>query len=406
MATKAKYYVSYFLSGLACLGLLAINGASGNMVQAAAWPTITRTVTPYRRPTPSYTPTQPSMTTRSLVTVNTGEIIEELYLFGSGAGAGTNCPFGRSKPGLDEEIATAPLMNPVSLWTCGWQPGENVQVRGQDPYGRSVGAFQMYAGADNTGGSWKGNIVLDFQPSIDSYAGNYTFTITGKSGTVTTNVRFTRPIGPHMYLLSNNPWQPVLGPPMGNRNRLLLWNFAPGEKVRVILYQYLLGSKMTDHQFLGYQDYYVPMNGQMEILIDLGVTNSNKSLFLIAYGDRSGRVGLSWFQLNEDQSLHQNWFDVYCPGAMQSRIDVNKYFVRAAYVDGTRLRIREKPGFSGRILQTVPEGTVLSLAGANPVRCVDKTFWWAVNLPGNEKNTGWVAETYNGKYIVESVNNR
>lgn len=407
MAEKMKHILIFFFSGLACLSLFALASAPISMAQAAAWPTVTRTVTPYRSPTPSRTPTPSSMTSRSMSTVNMGDIIQELKLFGSGAGAGTNCPSKLSKPGLDEVITTAQLMNPVSLWTCGWKPGEIVLISGLDPYGKSLGVFQMQAGYGDNKTGMLGNIVLDFQPDIDAPTGKYKFSFAGQSGTITTNVWFTRPNGPHMYLLSSNPWQPVLGMPMGNRHDLLLWNFRPGETVRLLIYNdYCCDMKRgnVDADLLGYQDYIVPPGGQMQVKIDMSGAGNQKFLFIDAYGSKSGNVPLSWFDRNEDQAPHHK-YDLYCPGAMPSRIVIDQYRVRAAYVDGTNLRIRAQPGFYGQILKTVPEGTVIDKYGSHEVRCVDKTFWWQVVLPGSKTETGWIAETYNGKYILESIPN-
>lgn len=401
MATKVSFAQTFIIFfGLASLCAFGLAGSRWFTAQGAGFLAIaatrTRTPsrTPTRTPTRTATPTKGRMTVNSLNKVNTGEIIEEMDVFGWGGGAGNNCRDPQTYPILDETVTFGRLMKPVNLLSCGWQPGEIVTVTMRNPLGK-IQSFKMKAEIPNSGKNKSGHVDLDYQPPIDAPTGSYSFTFQGKSVKLSALIYFSRPTGAHLVALSGDPFHAIWGLPSGGSQRLLLFGFTPKEPIRLIVYR-VLGLK----SFYGYQDFVAGSDGRLQIDVNLSGIGATEDLFFLAYGKKSGNVPLAYFLNGVDMEILLGSWDFYCPGAMLSRIDVHYPRLRAAYVDGTKLRIREKPGFDSRVLQSVPEGTKFSYS-PRPV-CEDNTFWWEVVLPDNHA-TGWVAETYKGKYIIESV---
>ncbi len=337
----------------------------------------------------------PVMDDGTMYTTNPGEIIEEMYAFDLGGPGDGICVYPQTKPVLDEVMTEAELMEVINLYSCGWQVGETVEFDAIDPNGNSLAHATVQAGPGNDYTS-PGYISIAYQPFIDDPTGTYVFTLKGSGATLVQTVQVTRPNGPRLYLLSANPWEPKMDRPSGKQNSLLLWGFAPGENVRLVVYRDLV--------FLGYQDFVFPDADRMQVDLNLSQVGDKDSLFFMARGTQSGII-----KHVSDDDKHSGFASLEylsCPGAMLSRLNNDMDKVRAAYVDGSALRIRNEPSFTSEVLQSVPEGTELEFEWQfHQVRCVDGTFWWHVYIPGEERNTGWVAETYEGKYILEPIPN-
>ncbi len=357
------------------------------------------------------------MTGSSMNTENTGEtidIIQELftfiysipyYIFGGYVWkGGSKCLKTQTEPTLAFDIQTVDLMDIINLYSCGWRPGEVVQVTALNPSGKTIASFNIQAKEKGSQNNSPGHISLVYQPYIDDPTGNYTFTLKANSGTVAATVLVSRPGGAHLYHLAGSPWEPEVGIFRGKRNSLLLWGFTPGERARLIIYLYG-GPEMKKlyYSLFGFQDYVIPEEGRMQVDLNLDAVGDQQRILVMAYGSRSGSVLLQDYISPAGEKSLGTIQDLYCPGTMPSRIDPTRLYVRAAYVDGTNLRIREQPGFSSPVLKSVPEGTILKRRGTNRFRCVDNTFWMWVYLPGSDTDAGWVAETYNSMYVVESV---
>ena len=86
-----------------------------------------------------------------------------------------------------------------------------------------------------------------------------------------------------------------------------------------------------------------------------------------------------------------------CKG-MRTRISVGEQ-ARAAFTDGSNMRIREKPGFSQDILDKVPEGTIIKVLDGP--QCADGNNWWKIRTA--KGLDGWMTESQNGVYLLEPV---
>lgn len=439
MATKARWSPAFAAFVLACLCVILLGCAPQTLgpddagreytfspfststgtpaptasATATRTPTPTSTPTPTGTPSPTDTPTPSSMTGSSMITVNTGEIIDIIQEFRVFINigpyfiffrdGGSKCAKTQPGPTLAFDIQTIEQMEVIDLYSCGWQPGETVQVTAQYPSGKTLASFKVQAGEEGSQNGSPGKISLAYQPHIDDPTGKYTFTLTSKSGAVATTVLVTRPGGARLYHLTDNPWKPEKGM-RGKRNTLLLWGFAPGEKVRLIVYRYSDTFTLKRYYSLfGFEDYTIPENGRVQVNLNLDTVGDQQQLLVMASGSQSGSALLQDYKNPAGVVSYGSIIDLYCPGAMPFRIDSRQPYVRAAFVDGTNLRIREQPGFSSSVLKSVPEGTVLERVQGNQFRCVDNTFWMQVHLPDGTSDTGWVAETYNGKYVVETL---
>lgn len=154
---------------------------------------------------------------------------------------------------------------------------------------------------------------------------------------------------------------------------LLLHHFAPGEKVRLLVYY--AGS--LDN----WQDYQVDASGQL--LIRLEANDDLLERFFYALGEVS-------------QTPEQPHLVFSCPGALPPRLGYGMPG-QVAFTDGRPLRVWLEPGFSSVVVNGLPEGTEF-IVNDGP-RCVDGIVWWLVE-PGGGLKGGWVSE---GKteYLIE-----
>ncbi len=346
---------------------------------------------PGEEPTPTLPPGAASLTGSTLNEDNTGEIIEEIAFFGIGGPGGVKCAKPQTRPIFDEEVSAGEIMDTVSLSSCGWQPGEIVTVTMRDPLGQSV-SLDLQAEVQEYSDNPSGFVDLDYQPPLDAPAGDYTFTLQGSSGELATTVNFSQPEGARLVPLSGDPFHTIWDLPVGPSHRLQLFGFAPGEPIRLIVYN------QNGWLFYGYQDFTAGMDGRLLIDVNLSGINPGEGLLFIAHGEQTGSVPML---INTSGSYTVYERDFYCPGTMPSRIKQGQP-ARAASVDGSNLRIRAEPGFDGPVLESVPEGTELDLS-AYYFRCADQTFWWKVQLPNQEGEFGWVAESSEGVYLIEPI---
>jgi len=72
---------------------------------------------------------------------------------------------------------------------------------------------------------------------------------------------------------------------------------------------------------------------------------------------------------------------------------------RVAYTDGAYMRIRKNPGFNQAIINSVPEGTPITVIGGPS--CADTVTWWKIQT--DKKLEGWMAESQYGVYLIEPV---
>lgn len=340
---------------------------------------------------PAHTPSSgASSLTGSSINENTGEIIEEIAFFGIGGPGGVKCAVPQTRPIFDEEVSAGEIMDTVSLSSCGWQPDEMVTVTMTDPLGQSV-SFELKAEVQEYSDNPSGFVDLDYQPPLDAPAGDYTFSLQGSSGEVATTVNFSQPEGAHLVPLSDDPFHAIWELPVGPSQRLQLFGFAPEEPIRLIVYS------QNGWKFYGYQDFTAGLDGRLFIDVNLSGIDPGEGVIFIAHGEQAGSVPM----LIKTSGYTVDERDFYCPGAMPTRMKQSQP-ARAAYVDGSNLRIRAEPGFNSPVLESVPEGTGLDLSSYY-FRCADHTFWWKVHLPNQEGVFGWVAESSEGVYLIEPI---
>jgi hypothetical protein len=305
--------------------------------------------------------------------VSPSDILDEVSYFGQGGG-----PFCEddSYPAPKVVHYTQPteLMYSGVLTVCGWKAGEKLTGSVRYPDGKTINirVENRFDGVTNYG-------ILEFTSTLSDPPGDYVFMIKGKTATLQKTIRFNMPDGPRIYRVETN--------------RLLLYGFKPHEKVRLFCYVY--GVK-TGFKLVGWQKYAVDSRGQL----DLKVPEIQYSDF-IAIGEKTGEAhilkslpGGGYADTLEQGSI------VKAPscGSLKSRLHKGGPG-RITITDGTKTRIREKAGFTQKILDLLPEGIFFNILDG-PV-CVDQSIWWQVRTKSGR--VGWMAEYQKKDYLLEPI---
>ncbi len=152
------------------------------------------------------------------------------------------------------------------VYTCGWGPDEVVEVTIAYPDGHTE-SRQVLAEPDANEPDYYQVLVHHFTP-LGSPPGPYTFTFAGESGQVSHVVEFVPRTEPRLYMKDNK--------------QLLLYNFAPNERVRLFAYRYEEQGKAA---LLAWNTFTVNIAGQLEVQVG-GV----RAAWWVALGDLSGEV--------------------------------------------------------------------------------------------------------------------
>lgn len=157
---------------------------------------------------------------------------------GGGGGPGLECEY-EKKLGVSHYLfeQKLDLMEEYTSVTCGWKKGDVVRTSIQYPNGKLVTQTSVVGGNFATG---LGSVVSSMRPMLDDPAGEYRLTFQGSTGTLVDTVTYRSPRGAHVYWLGDN--------------RLLLYGFAPHEKVTLVAYD-------PEGSFLNWQDVQVKQDG-------------------------------------------------------------------------------------------------------------------------------------------------
>jgi hypothetical protein len=322
--------------------------------------------------TPTRTPTKKTTSKFNISSSNhvaPDDILKEISFFAIGGGGGYCPKESYPVPVISYEPKDEELVTTSVLVTCGWQAGERLKGTIKYPNGKTItqNIFPKLSYGEYYA-------TLSIKPTINDPTGNYVFTLKGNNVTLTSTAYFRKPAGPRIFQADNT--------------HLLLYGFAPRESIR--LFYYDIHGKLS-----GWQSYTVDSKGQLVIEIS---TNMNGYFF--ALGERTGEV-----RLRREEPTGGFVYDAvayksiklaqYCPG-LASHLTVS-ISGRVAYTDGTNMRIRQQPGFSQAILNTVPEGTQFTVLEGP--RCADQVTWWKIQTTNHDE--GWMAESQNGVYLIE-----
>lgn len=193
----------------------------------------------------------------------------------------------------------------VEITTCGWVPNESVHVSVTYPNGH------VNAGMEKTS-EYDGVLFLFFVPQIWDPEGIYYFSFTSEQTQTTLEyaINVRKPVGPRIYDISNNIanafWKGIviysdsIIPTKDTAFEYwLLYNFEPGEHVRVIIYGHCndsLSEFSRDTRCLvGSQDYYTNSFGELVIQIPQDSLDWQSSSFVYysLLGDFSGEFRIT-----------------------------------------------------------------------------------------------------------------
>lgn len=298
------------------------------------------------------------------------DILQQVSFFGGGGGI--ICPQGLTpnKP----EIASAPddevLMNQSTLIACEWTKGE--VLKGTVIYPNGF-VFTKRVDLLINEGLYYG--VLNFTPGLTDPVGNYTFILEGKSGMVKDIVNFKKPVGPHLFVVDSKT--------------IMFYGFSAQEKVRLVNYAFGTGD------FIGWQEYTMDDMGQL-----LLKSAAPFDGYFWATG-KSGDAQLPREHPLDGGSLYPNYEvtikNIIC-GDLPSRINGERRGFIAFTKDGGNLRFHSIPGLAAPVTAKIPEGVEFFVEGGP--KCANGLTWWKISV-SDPNAVGWVAESYNGEYLLE-----
>lgn len=273
------------------------------------------------------------------------------------------------------------LMELTFVHACGWKEKETVVITIYYPDGRIVSQKTQ---SEEDIINYYASAKLKF--GIEDPAGVYKIVFDGdSSGTIDTTINVHKPTKARLFRV--------------DETNLLLYGFQPLESV--ILYYY------QTQKFAGWQTYTVNQYGQLSIEVPAytGYRHACMGLvddFFVAVGEKSGETRL--LQDTCVGALNRVMEDsiIWSCGNLKTRLSISpESEKRVAYTDGSNMRIRKKPGFNEEIVDSVPEGTKITIT-EGPV-CVDNVTWWKISGGPKSNEEGWMAEHNNKVYWLEPI---
>jgi hypothetical protein len=328
------------------------------------------------------------MTTTSLQKTPLTPVVASIDLR-VGGGAYPGCQDLLETPVVDYKIDQLDLTGITLIATCGWQPNETVKVTLMDPEGKFTSTEVKAVPSPNRKDIYQVNII--FQPGVDAPEGKYRFTLQG-SATLKTPVFFNKPDGPRLYAAATDRFQPVFKT-LGGKHTLRLEGFLPNEAVKLLVYR-MEGSIAN---FYAWQDMKTDSTGRLIVETNLPDISPDSELLFSAYGQETHSVQMERFSPTGVRISRQFDMDLYCPGAQTPR-PASGNTIRAAGFP--LLDVHQQPGFGSRITIQIPGDTYARVY--DQPKCIDHAFWWKVFL-SKPILFGWVAESFQGKYLIEPV---
>lgn len=303
------------------------------------------------------------------------DILEEVTYYGQGAG---NCPDIKylipTAIGLPTDTI---LMMESSLFACGWEENEVLTGKVIYPDGRiftyTIKTYQDFTGVSGS---------ISFTPSINDPIGSYKLVLIGKNGSVEATVRYSKPIGPHIFYTSDN--------------KIYLYGFSSSEQIALYCFDSTGQIKDGDYVgvFLGWNKYYVDTNGTLTLNAPTGKCN------FAAIGDISGEVHslrnlvsggtYDWapetIKSQSGSNRKATEQSVPCPGAPTQRLGIGEM----AYVctSADTVKLREGPGKNYSVIKSLVPGADLKVIGGP--ECNDNWSWWQVKTESGY--IGWMSE--------------
>lgn len=303
------------------------------------------------------------------------DILLEITYFPGGGGA--ICPY-TEKPMYFTNQVDFELFSSKHLDVCGWKENEAVKVIIFPPDGDSY-SQQVYASNEDSGIYF---VRVKMKFDIGDPLGIYKYVFEGKSGRVEVNVNLHEPDGARIIRLDDA--------------RLLLYGFKPSETINLYYYY--------KEEFSSWAKYEVNQSGQLIIKIpseERGSAIYFENQYFVAIGKHSGEAQLLFDSYIGPMKLVMQESIIWSCGNLRTRLSLSS-IARVAYTDGSNMRIRETPGFDGKIIDTVPEGTEVSIAFTDEPMCIDNVTWWKISS-SREFREGWMAEYSDNTYWLEPI---
>lgn len=203
------------------------------------------------------------------------DVLREIDFSGGFGGAGDSCGMMEnppSKPTImgEGELQSVEWHTPISVLTCGWQPGEavSVQIVAEDG---SIFSEES-ADADDYGG-----IRFHLYPEINMPPGLYNITFKGQDTVLQQPMVIVAPTSPRLYYIEDG---------------YFLYQFQPGEKGRIFIYREDEGNYDSFElgKLIGWKEFQVNQIGQLKIKIDASYYDKLHRTVIIVIGEKSGQV--------------------------------------------------------------------------------------------------------------------
>lgn len=307
------------------------------------------------------------------------DILNEIsYYVGGGGGV---CLPAYEKPLTFDFNLDIEQLHLEQLRICGWEENETINVTILNPDGKI--SSQTISATGEDGEIYYATVELKFR--IDEPTGIYKFTLEGDSGTGKVNVNVRKPNGARLLRI--------------DETHLLLYGFEPLESVNLYYYY--------TEKFAGWQNYKVNQQGLLAIEIPAytGYRHPCMGLvddFFVAVGEKSGEARLLRDTCVGARDPVMENSIIWSCGNLKTRLSISfESEKRVAYTDGSNMRIRKNPGFNEEIVDSVPEGTKITIT-EGPV-CVDNVTWWKISGGPKSNEEGWMAEHNNKVYWLEPI---
>lgn len=181
--------------------------------------------------------------------------------FGGGGEDEDICSTSYSSPTIVGHIDNLEWTDSIEIWVCGWQPNEKIQVTIQNETGGVIYDDEIVVISN----------PVHFQyyvPTNTSY-GSYNMTFEGEqSGKVIQSLTIEKPTGSRIYRVENG---------------LLLYNFEPNKRIRLLAFSEFSNDCSRDYYLAGWQEYQI--NDQGYLIIQL--TNDISSVCAFVVSDNS-----------------------------------------------------------------------------------------------------------------------